>query len=294
MVFADRASRQLMNLIRATDVVHCQNPCVDVALLAKLFRKTLILTIHNYHARRQKVRDLLRSLAFELADARWYNSDFVWRTWEPACRLATSGKLPVVSNLPTGRVPPSERKGFIFVARWIANKGLDTLIDAYAAARIDRIRWPLRLCGDGPLRPAIERRIADLGVDGIEILGKVDEGEKNDAIRHARWMVTPPRTNEDLGLTPIEARHVGVPCIITRDGGLPEAAGKFALSCEPGDVAALSGLLEAAAAMTEPEYEHLCEATYDELIQSLQPLSVYLDHYRQIFAASRRTLKSHT
>jgi glycosyltransferase involved in cell wall biosynthesis len=37
------------------------------------------------------------------------------------------------------------------------------------------------------------------------------------------------RTREDFGLTAVEARNLGVPCIITRDGGLPEAGGKQAL-----------------------------------------------------------------
>src|SRR5579862_5967686 len=39
VVFADRASKELMHLIREADIVHCQNPCVDVALFARMFRK---------------------------------------------------------------------------------------------------------------------------------------------------------------------------------------------------------------------------------------------------------------
>jgi len=164
------------------------------------------------------------------------------------------------------------------------NKGLNTLIEAYMRSDFDRSEWPLVLMGDGPLRGEIERQIRESGVMGIVDKGQVDETTRNDTIRHARWMVTPPNTREDLGLTPFEARSVGVPCIITRDGGLPEAGGQYALSCEPGSVEELKHLLEKAAHMEMSEYERLAEATHKELLDSLQPLSVYLDHYKEVLA----------
>ncbi|MEJ7703274.1 MAG: hypothetical protein WKF47_06290 [Geodermatophilaceae bacterium] len=70
-----------------------------------------------------------------MADARWYNSDFVRRTWEGEAKRAGSRKVPTVSRLPEGWTPPEQRRGFVFIGRWIANKGIDTLVDAYALAR---------------------------------------------------------------------------------------------------------------------------------------------------------------
>ena len=55
-------------------------------------------------------------------------------------------------------------------------------------------------------------------------------------------MVTPPHTKEDLGLTPLEARSVGVPCIASRDGGVQETAGKHSLLCKPGDAESPFGM----------------------------------------------------
>lgn len=282
VVFPDRASRGLVSVIAKADIVHCQNACIDVALIAKCFRKPLVLTIHNYRIGGWHPREILRTVAYGLADRRWYNSGFVWDTWEPRGRKATSERMPVVSNLPTGVVPVSQRKGFVFISRWIPNKGLDILVDAYAQAKLDRNEWPLILMGDGPLRPAIEEKIRVGKVEGIDIRGRVEESVRNDVIRHARWMVTPPNTREDMGLTPIEARHVGVPCIITRDGGLPEAGGKFALSCTPGSVSELKELLEQAARMEPAEYARRAEDTRAELLADLKPLSIYLDRYREV------------
>ena len=282
VAFVERASRELAGVIRNADIVHCQNPCIDVALLAKFFGKPLVLTMHSQRVRRFRPREVLRLLAWNIADRRWYNSEFNWNTWDPGRRKHSGARLPVVSNLPTGPVPIAERRGFVFVARWIANKGLDVLVEAYARAKLDRTRWPLVLLGDGPLRPMIESKIRDEKIEGIEIRGFVAETERNEAIRHARWMVTPPNTKEDLGLTPLEARNVSVPCIITRDGGLPEAGGRHAMMCEPGNVEELKLLLEKAAAMDAETYARVCEATHKELMEYLQPLSIYREHYRDV------------
>ena len=282
ITFVDRASQDLYREIRAADVVHCQNPSIDVALLAKWAGTPLVMTLHGWLRQRWTPRGLAARLARWLTDRRWYNSSFVWEKWEPGRKSPTSGKLPIVSNLPTGHVPPDERRGFVFAARWIENKGLEVLLEAYARADLDRTKWPLTLLGDGPLRPRIEAMIQTLGVDGVEVRGFVDRTTRDEVIRHAKWMVTPPHTDEDLGLTPIEARHVGVPCIITRDGGLPEAGGAHALICEPRDVEGLRERLEEAAAMDPAAYAAVADATQRELMEYLQPMSLYLDHYEAV------------
>lgn len=288
VVFVERASRELVSVIRNADIVHCQNPCFDVALLTKIFGKRLVLTMHNQRHRNLRPREVARMLAWHMADRRWYNSEFNWNTWDPARKKHSSARLPVVSSLPTGRVPTSERRGFVFIARWILNKGIDFLVEAYAGARLDRKQWPLILMGDGPLRPMIEAKIRDEKIESIVIKGYVGEDERNETIRHAMWIVSPPNTKEDLGLTPMEGRNVAVPCIITRDGGLPESGGRHALICEPGNVAELRALLERAAAMDIASYEKLCDATHTELMEYLQPMSVYFDHYCDVLGHERR------
>ena len=73
-----------------------------------------------------------------------------------------------------------------------------------------------------------------------------------------------------------------VPVIITRDGGLPEAGGRHALMCEPGNVGELQALIEKAARMEFGEYERLCEATHQELMEYLPTLATYVEHCRQL------------
>jgi len=101
-------------------------------------------------------------------------------------------------------------------------------------------------------------------------------------LRHAKWLVVPPHTQEDMGLTPLEARNVGVPVIASRDGGLPEAAGPAALLCEPGSVPDLKRRLLEAAAMSEADYTERAQRGLFTLTAYLTPLSFYPEAYRRL------------
>ena len=120
------------------------------------------------------------------------------------------------------------------------------------------------------------------GIHGVEIPGFLPDHERNLKISQAKWMITPPKTNEDLGLTAIEARNVKVPCIVTHDGGLPEAAGKFSLSCQPGNIVELAELLETVSLISEEDYIQLAENTYLQLRSYLKPLNLYRQAYQVV------------
>ena len=285
--FVDRADRELVQEIRWADLVHLQNASPDVIAIAKFFRKPLALTIHNYMPEGLTAHRLLWRIGARLATARWYNSRFVWETWEGDRKRPGSRKVATTSRLPEGWTPPEERRGFAFIGRWIANKGVDTLLDAYALAALDPENWPLVLMGEGPLRSLIQYAAQKRGIAGVEVLGFVDEATKTARMQNARWMVVPPNTREDFGLTAVEARNLGIPCIITRDGGLPEAGGAQALICEPADPEALATLLRQAAEMSESEYAERARRTKEELATELEPIEFYPRAYRQILRGER-------
>jgi len=285
--FVDRAGGELARAVQWADAIHLQNASPDVVFLAKLFRKPIVLTIHNYMPRQWTAHRLLWRFSARLADARWYNSNFVWETWEDDHHRPGSRKILTTSRLPEGWTPPEDRRGFVFVGRWIANKGIETLVHAYAQADLDRAAWPLVLLGDGPLRPQVEALVTKHQLSGVQMPGFVDEPTKTSYMKNARWIVVPPHTNEDLGLTALEGRNVGVPCIITNDGGLPEAGGAESLVCEPANPAALARLLEQAAGMTAEEYVDRADRTKRELATQMVPLAFYPDAYRRMLRERR-------
>jgi len=277
----ERASPGLWRQIAWAEVVHAQNAPPDVVAFARLQGKPLALTIHNYFRGGTWRARLWKRMA-RWARVRWYNSDFVWQTWEPARKLPGSRRVPTVSELPSGVLPISERRGFVFISRWIANKGLEVLIQAYARSGLSAREWPLRLLGDGPLRPQVLALIEKEGLTGVEAPGFVTEEEKASALRSAKWLVVPPHTREDMGITPLEARSVGVPVIASRDGGLPEAAGDAALLCRPGDIDDLKQRLLEAAAMSEAEYEQRSRRARESLAEFLVPMDFYPQAYRRL------------
>ena len=177
---------------------------------------------------------------------------------------------------------PKQRKGFLFIGRWVPNKGIRILLEAYKQVSANPFTWPLVMVGDGPLRKEVLATIQDQGIQGVQLPGFVSESERHRYTRDAKWMVTPPHTKEDLGLTPLEARSVGVPCIATTDGGIKETAGIHALLCKPGDINALAECLKTAMQMDDGQYEKRSRLAKEDLEQYVRPLDEYADEYHKL------------
>jgi glycosyltransferase involved in cell wall biosynthesis len=290
--FCDRASRELWSAIGWADVVHAQNASPDVSMISALLRKPLALTIHDFLPPAPWLRRLSWQASARAASARWYNSRSVWSTWEPHGDLAASARVPTVSRFEPASSEASARRGFLFVGRLVDSKGVEVLLDAYQRASLDPAAWPLTIVGDGPLRHALEAHAARAGLAGVRFLGFVDDGMKARLLASAKWLVAPSHAHEGLGLVVLEARHAGVPCIITRHGGLPEAGGRDALICEPRDVDGLARLLETTAMMSESEYRERSLRTQAELATELVPMSFYGDAYLALTQGHRGRLPS--
>lgn len=131
----------------------------------------------------------------------------------------------------------------LFVGRLVDVKDVGTLLRA--AGRLVDSGLPLRyaLCGDGPLRAALEQQAADLG------LGSVARflGERRDvaALIEAADMVVLPSRQEGLSNVILEAMRGARPVVATRAGGNVELVepGVTGLLFEVGDDEALAGCL---------------------------------------------------
>jgi glycosyltransferase involved in cell wall biosynthesis len=276
--YIDRGHSRIKEAIEQCDLVHLHNPMVEGVWWAMKRETPCVMTIYNWRRKGLHPRLLAWRWAVARADRRWYISEFVWDSWEKR-RKEGSARLPVVSRMPKGEIPASERRGFLFLGRWIPNKGIRVLLKAYKRLSPDPQQWPLILVGDGPLRPKVERLIREYNVRGVELPGFVSEEKRQIYTRRTKWMVTPPHTREDLGLTPLEARSVGVPCIVSTDGGVTETGGPYALRCIPGDVESLFECMRIAINMDESTYEEKCRQAKVELEKYVRPLDEYAQEY---------------
>lgn len=271
--------RYLDDLLWA-DVINCHFPLLYATYPARILFKKLVVTVEN---RQMPCHGILFKLGLKLADARWYISDFVRKSWEGSEHWDQSAVIPAITKLPNAYVEPSERRGFFFVARWVPLKGLEQLVEAYARADLDRSMHPLILAGNGVLRPQILEMIDSLKLtEHVKTPGFLSYDDKVSLMTRSRWNVAPAAFPEDLGLTPIEARACGVPSIVSNIGGLPEAAGEDSLKCVSGDVDSLRVALETAAAMSQSEYQRYSLSCQESLFHYLPDKDFYSRSFQNI------------
>jgi glycosyltransferase involved in cell wall biosynthesis len=103
----------------------------------------------------------------------------------------------------------------LFLGRLSAEKGVDLLLETWRRRAV----LPLRIAGDGPLRPAVEAAARD-GV--VEYLGELSHAEAACHLRDAACLLLPTRVLEGMPMTVLEAFSHGVPVVASRLGVLEE------------------------------------------------------------------------
>lgn len=136
---------------------------------------------------RAALRFKLRQADFVACISHWHRAFYQEVAGLPASRL------PVIrcSVALPDRIEPGNQE-IVTVARLVPKKGIDLLIRAFAGAR--PLGWTLRILGDGPERPALERLVAQLGVDGVRFEGAQPHATCLAAIRASGLFVLPCRT----------------------------------------------------------------------------------------------------
>jgi glycosyltransferase involved in cell wall biosynthesis len=125
-------------------------------------------------------------------------------------------------------------------------KGIDVLLEAFAAVRARRPDVRLDVVGDGPERAAYEAQAERLGVaSDVVFHGLRTKPEVAEILRGADLFVLASRF-DTFGAVLVEAEATGLPVVATRVGGIPEVVAEDALLVERDDPAALAGAIERA------------------------------------------------
>jgi glycosyltransferase involved in cell wall biosynthesis len=153
---------------------------------------------------------------------------------------------------------PMPRK-FVFVGRLIAEKGVDTLVNAYRAYRATTSDpWPLVCCGAGPLQSSLE------GKAGIEMQGFVQPERLPDTLASAGCLILPSEL-EPWGVAVHEAASAGLLILAT------EAVGAVVHLVQPNyngyifnrsDVDGLAGLMSRLSAMSDARLDAMSRASH--------------------------------
>ena len=203
--------------------------------------------------------DRLRS-ANEVRQVRRFDR-FVTLTRED---LSLWGDVPGICAIPNGisleGITPGEHadKTVIAVGRYMYQKGLDRLIDAWKIV-CDTLGpghgWQLRLLGEGELREALQRQIDALGLSGSAVLCGTVADMPSEYRRAA--LIALSSHYEGLPMALIEAQAYGVPAVSFDCHCGPREVivdGETGLLVPEGDVAALARAL--LALIRDPERRH--------------------------------------
>jgi glycosyltransferase involved in cell wall biosynthesis len=155
-----------------------------------------------------------------------------------------SSRVTTVHNFIDSTVyePAYDGAGVIYFGRLVAEKGLDTLIEA--ASRVRHVK--VMIAGDGPRRSHLEGLADGLGTDNVDFLGYVERAGLVDIVRKAMCVVMPSIWYENFPYSILEAFALGKPVIASRMGGMPEIVkdGETGLLFGAGDSLALSEKME--------------------------------------------------
>lgn len=145
---------------------------------------------------------------------------------------------------------PARPVRLLSVGRAVEKKGYDLLLTALAKLP-PALHWRLTHVGGGPLRPALERQAAALGLaDRIDWRGAAAQAEVLDCYRAADLFVLASRIARDgdrdgLPNVLMEAQSQGLACVATRVAAIPELIedGQTGALVPPEDADALAASL---------------------------------------------------
>jgi glycosyltransferase involved in cell wall biosynthesis len=130
--------------------------------------------------------------------------------------------------------PAVRERDFVFCGRLVNDKGADLCVRAFARLLREIPDASLTLVGDGPEAGALRQLAEALGAAGrTRFTGALSGRALADELRRHACLAAPSLCEEGFGIVALE----GIACcdtlIVSRRGGLPEAAGPCGLRVEP-------------------------------------------------------------
>ena len=173
---------------------------------------------------------------------------------------------------------------FGILCRMIEEKGLDCLLEALRKYQEKHGNLSFLFAGAGPLEKRVATYIKENSLRGVaqrrDFLSPVDVLHKLDVFVH-------PSVSDAMPMAVAEALMSGLPCIVSRVGGLPDLVrdGIEGLVVDAGDSAQVLSAIERFAVMAPTEREAFSERArfrYEDVCRPDRVAAVVAEHYRQV------------
>jgi glycosyltransferase involved in cell wall biosynthesis len=130
-----------------------------------------------------------------------------------------------------------------YAGRFVPEKGVESLLRAMKQVVISLPESRLRIAGDGPQRPHLERLVSSLGLDSnVTMVGHLGSQQLEESLGDVWVHVVPSLYEEPFPNTSIEAMMRGTVVVATSTGGSTEIVrdGSTGYLVAPGDAEALA------------------------------------------------------
>jgi glycogen synthase len=276
---------ELWNLVRRADLVHVAGPALSPLLMARLAGKPAAVEHHGYqsicpngllfhHPSQSACPGHFKSHNYLECVRCNMQNEGLWKTLqllalthvrEALCRRAGANIAPTShvaarnaltrSSVIAHGIDEKLSRGpsrsadlspnFAYLGRMVEEKGLTVLLQAAQILANENHTFSLKLIGDGPERPTIEKQIESLRLQAfVRCTGFLSGDALEEALTDVGTIIMPTLMEETAGLAAIEQMLRGRLVIASDIGGLAEVVGDAGLKFAPGDSNALAACMK--------------------------------------------------
>ncbi|WP_291276165.1 glycosyltransferase family 4 protein [Flavobacterium sp.] len=192
-------------------------------------RKGLISASLNF------MKLIIRIIASKFVSKNIAITEWVSRRQVLPKQMVIYNPFPITAFKDVKKMTKSNLYDFVFLGRLVSEKGVETLLRAFALLikDIGHENKKLLLIGDGDRRIQYEGLAQELGLlNNVLFAGKKTGKDLVNALSTSRIAVIPSEWEEPMGGVALELMAAGKPLIVSKNGGLAECVGDAALLFE--------------------------------------------------------------
>lgn len=176
---------------------------------------------------------------------------------------------------------------FVYLGRMVSEKGVDTLIQAFArVVQQAHVKPRLLLIGDGDRMAQMQQLAGSLGVESnVHFAGRQSGQALVEWVGQGGVGIVPSAWHEPMGGVAVELMAAGRGLIVSEQGGLAECAGDAGLCFPNGDARALADCM--LRVLAEPQLRHTLGQRALQRARLFAP-DRFIDQYVELLGATAR------